>query len=163
MDYARRNFLFGRGDRTPPLRPPWVAEAALLAGCTRCGACGTACHSEVIAIGSGGYPELRPHKGECTFCGLCAEACSAPVFDLRRKAFTHVVAIGETCLSTRGTECRACQDVCPEGAIRFRLRVGRAAAPELDADACTGCGACVSHCPADAIKVTAITEEPLDA
>lgn len=43
--------------------------------------------------------------------------------------------------------CRACVDACPHGAIeKARLEDF----PKLKTDACTGCGACVAVCPAEA-------------
>lgn len=47
--------------------------------------------------------------------------------------------------------CRSCGDVCEAAAIRFSPRVLGAALPEVLAERCTGCGDCVSACPAAAI------------
>lgn len=151
MDHGRRNLLLGQRC-SRPLRPPWTTEDAILSACTGCGDCVTACPAAIVATGAGGYPEIRLAEGECTFCGRCAESCSAGVFDLARPAFRHAIAIGGNCLSKTGTECRSCQDACPQAAIRFRPRLGGIAVPELDGDLCTGCGACLAPCPVDAIR-----------
>lgn len=103
-------------------------------------------------MGAGRHPEIRLDEAECTFCGLCAEACPEPVFDLARPAFAHTISIGETCLPRTGTECRSCQDACPEAAIRFPVRLGAPAEPVLEAGLCSGCGACLAQCPVDAIR-----------
>lgn len=157
MDPGRRSFFLGRR-ATAPVRPPWSTEAAILSACTSCGDCVASCPSNIIEMGAGNYPEVRLDKAECTFCGRCAEVCRADVFDLTRKPFRHTVAIGESCLSKAGIECRSCQDACPETAIRFRPRLGRPAEPVLQADMCNGCGACLAPCPVNAISVVAERE-----
>ena len=40
---------------------------------------------------------------------------------------------GEACFAARGVVCQSCGDACPEGAIRFRPRLGGPALPTLDA------------------------------
>ena len=64
------------------------------------------------------------------------------------------VEIAGSCLANRGVVCRSCGEACDEGAIRFRLRVGSAAEPQVEQAACTGCGYCVSVCPVQALRVT---------
>ncbi len=157
MDPRRRSFFLGRR-AAPPIRPPWSTEAAILSACTSCGDCAASCPSGIIEMGAGNYPEIRLDKAECTFCGRCAESCRASVFDLARVPFQHTVAIDDRCLSKTGIECRSCQDACPEAAIRFRPRLGRPAEPILQADMCTGCGACLAPCPVGAIRVVAEQE-----
>ncbi len=66
-------------------------------------------------------------------------------------------AIASRCLSLEGVACRICGEHCDAGAIRFHLRVGGAALPEVTAD-CTGCGTCVGVCPAAAISMVEKTE-----
>lgn len=61
--------------------------------------------------------------------------------------------VGEGCLARHGIVCQSCRDVCPEGAMRFRPRLGQVAAPEVDLAACTGCGECVAPCPVAAIQI----------
>lgn len=158
MDHGRRNLIFGRRLSTP-LRPPWSTEAAILSACTGCGDCARSCPSGIIEMGAGSYPEIRLEKAECTFCGRCAEVCRADVFDLARAPFRHTISIGERCLSRTGVECRSCQDACPEAAICFRPRLANSAEPVLDADLCSGCGACLAQCPVNAIEVVAPDRE----
>ncbi len=51
---------------------------------------------------------------------------------------------GYACLAHQGSACSVCKERCPEdGAIR--VDAGR---PTVVAERCTGCGACVSACPA---------------
>jgi ferredoxin-type protein NapF len=111
-------------------------------------------------MGPGRWPQVDFSRNECTFCGKCAEACPEPVFDRALPAFPHAVAIGEACFAARGVVCQSCGDACPESAIRFRPRLGGPALPSLDADRCTGCGACIGPCPASAIAVVMPSAEP---
>ena len=62
-------------------------------------------------------------------------------------------AVANDCLAYRDVVCRSCGDACGEAAIRFSPRLGGAARPEILAERCTGCGACVSACPAGAVTM----------
>ncbi len=61
--------------------------------------------------------------------------------------------VGDGCLARLGIVCQSCRDACPEGAMRFRPRLGHVAEPEVDLAACTGCGECVAPCPVAAIEI----------
>jgi ferredoxin-type protein NapF len=74
-----------------------------------------------------------------------------------------LIRISDGCLPRAGISCMACRDVCEPGAIRFRPRAGGPFLPEIDAGACTGCGSCVSVCPADAIELAGARSEAADA
>jgi Fe-S-cluster-containing hydrogenase component 2 len=60
---------------------------------------------------------------------------------------SHLVArvVPEKC-----SGCRACQDVCPAGAISFVGSVAR-----IETSDCTGCGRCAEVCPRGAIVLEA--------
>lgn len=152
---SRRSFLSGR-HRAGPIsqRPPWTDEARLTAACTPCGDCIAACPQGILSPGHDGLPVLSFAERECTLCGHCAEACQQPVFGSRDgPAFSHMATIGEDCFSARGIHCQTCGDACPATAIRFCPRLGGPPAPEVVADSCNGCGACVAVCPANAIDM----------
>lgn len=139
-----------------PVRPPWaLAEDDFVARCTRCGDCLGACPTGIIEKGRGGFPLVSFAAGECTFCGKCVEVCKpAALVRAEGKAPWSIRArIGEACLALQGVVCRSCGDRCEPRAIRFRLAPRGVARPELDSGACTGCGACVAVCPADAIAM----------
>lgn len=157
MLLSRRAFLrAGSGDDTPAVRPPWaLGEPEFVARCTRCGDCLRVCGTGVIVAGHGGFPRLDFTRGECTFCGDCVTACAPAALQRRgdERPWQHVAAIGDACLAPRGVECRVCGESCDARAIRFRPRLGGVALPELDAAACTGCGACVAPCPTQAITL----------
>lgn len=155
VDPARRSLLRGRLRPAPaPLRPPYARNDRVLEGCTRCGACAAACPEGIIVAGDGGYPEVSFQAGECTFCGDCAGACPVSVFDLSQESpWSQAAHIADTCFARMGIVCQSCRDACLTGAIIFTATRGRPSQPHVNTDACTGCGACVSPCPAGAVTV----------
>lgn len=160
-DPSRRALFLGRPAAEPlPLRPPWaLSESDFLSACTGCGACVDRCPEHVLARDASGRARFEPRAGECTFCGDCAAACTPGALDRRRDPpWTLSAAAGEVCLSQRGVVCRSCGDACPERAISFALGAAPAA-PRVDAQRCSGCGACASVCPADAIVLRPIRQE----
>ncbi|MEQ9491018.1 MAG: ferredoxin-type protein NapF [Alphaproteobacteria bacterium] len=158
IDQGRRRFLFARKQTEPaPFRPPWTDETLLDSRCTGCGDCLRACPENVLKPGAGGYPVFDPFAGsrECTFCGECAAACNEDVFVTFRDPPWNIAAVlnEETCLAHRDIHCESCRDVCAEQAIRFRPRIGGPPTPTLEEAVCTGCGACISSCPANALSL----------
>jgi ferredoxin-type protein NapF len=70
-----------------------------------------------------------------------------------------VATLSDMCLARAGIACMSCRDACPEDAIGFRPRIGGPFDPEIRVAACTGCGQCVSACPAGAISLAGIHSE----
>jgi ferredoxin-type protein NapF len=136
------------------IRPPWTSARSLAEHCTHCGDCIAACPEHILIPDRDGAPQVDFSRGGCTFCGDCATSCRVPVFDRAVSPPWHVRAtITDRCLPRHGILCESCADVCADGAIRFARAPGRAPIPTISHDSCTGCGACMSICPASAIGV----------
>ena len=155
---TRRSLLFGRSPAatptaTPALRPPWALEAPRFAElCTRCDDCVRACPEQVLLRGADGLPRFEPQRGECTFCGDCARACTSGALEgALTRPWELRATVSESCLSAHGIVCASCREVCPEQAIR--VPPGGRAAATVDAERCSGCGACVGVCPASALAL----------
>ncbi len=147
---SRRGFLTARP--APAFRPaPPGASTVSVAACTGCGDCVGVCPPQILGIVQGRVA-IDFAQGECSFCNACAEACAEPVF-IAAPAMAHRAVISDRCLAQRGTTCMSCRDACPENAIRFLPRMGGPFLPQLSAETCTGCGACIAPCPADAIAM----------
>lgn len=158
-DLSRRAFLRGRSApaERPPIRPPWAkAETVFSANCTRCDACLHACPENILLADGNGLPKVDFSRGECTFCQACVNACEQAAFDAPGAAqpWSHLAAIGANCLGQQGVYCRSCGESCEAGAISFSFSSRAIPIPAIDAAACTGCGACIGACPADAISIT---------
>jgi ferredoxin-type protein NapF len=162
MDLQRRNFLRGKvGAEKKPIRLPWLIEADKFTDlCTQCEKCVASCEENIIVKGDGGFPEIDFTQGECTFCAACANACPEPLFIKHDPALTvkpppwsYHATISEQCLTYSNVSCQSCQDSCEPSAIRFQYTIGAPPTPEINLDACTGCGACVAICPSQAIGI----------
>lgn len=146
---SRRELLRARPRATAP-RLPWLSNDSL-DRCTRCGDCIDACEEAILVRADGGLPAIDFSLGGCTACGACADACSAGVFDRSQALWPNTLTINENCLTGTGVYCQSCRDGCDQGALVFQLQKP-VPLPHINLEACTHCGACISHCPADAIN-----------
>ncbi len=151
----RRLFSLSSVDKASPLMP-WVKFAnSFTDDCTRCGKCVSACETQIIINGDGGYPTIDFSRGECTFCYQCAQVCPEPIFLPKSDSpWQAKASIKESCLATQNVECRSCGEMCDTMAIQFKLQLNKVAQPVINLDDCSGCGACVSVCPTAAISVS---------
>ncbi|MDH2926356.1 ferredoxin-type protein NapF [Lonepinella koalarum] len=136
------------------IRPPWVNLDEFVEKCTACDKCITACETQIIIKGKGGFPEIDFARGECTFCQHCMESCPEDVFRATDETpWLHKVEIQHNCLLTHNIECRSCGDSCDSRAIRFRPKLGGIVELILALESCNGCGACLAVCPTQAIHI----------
>ena len=177
--------ILGSGPRL--LRPPGALEEfAFLTACTRCDRCMDACpqgailrapESARLALGT---PYIEPRTMPCFLCVdlACVAACPEGALLWPRRLVTAVEAEGPRavkmgtarvsrgrCLTWPGEgrlaqECRTCLDRCPFPGEAIRMvedPAGGPSHPEVDAEACTGCGLCEFGCP---VPIAAIEVEP---
>lgn len=167
MEPSRRAFLSAQRPRQgKAFRPPWASEEqSFLAQCTRCDECIRVCPTGLLVKGSGGFPEadFTPGKAPdaCTFCGDCVQICQPRALfkNPDQAAWQQLAVINSACLAVQGVVCRSCGEFCDVGAIRFPLRLGGVALPQIDAEACSGCGACLAVCPTLAIHIHPIAQQ----
>lgn len=150
-----RRALFARLRGAPEaIRPPGaLGEEQFVETCSRCDACIKACPKAILVRGHGGFPMIDFNQGACTFCGACAEACKDGCFTAAR-GWEMKAVVGPACVEPKGVSCRMCESACDADAIRFRPMLGGRSQPVIDADNCTGCGACAAPCPVHAISFT---------
>jgi MauM/NapG family ferredoxin protein len=164
------------GGHRAGLRPPGaVDEDEFLSRCIRCFRCGDACPNRAIvalnertgrdfsrppAPAEAGTPVIFPRRQACMLCQgvpgeelLCTAACPTGALQLVRKDVEDIrakVDMGTAridfnlCYSWNGSSCGVCARACPlEGTA---LKVGLFERPEIDPEACIGCGLCERAC-----------------
>lgn len=168
LSLSRRALFKGQltNKQSPDIRPPWAQpEHTFLDLCSRCDKCASACESNIIIRGGGGYPRVDFKAGECTFCNACVTVCPDGALghpETESAAWNLTANIGDACLSANGITCRVCGDRCDARAIQFTLAMGGVANPIIDEKACTGCGACVAPCPVSVITIEHRNERKLE-
>lgn len=153
---SRADIIRGRFTPIPQnSRPPYaIAEADFRSLCERCDACREACETGIIGRDGEGYPILLFGQASCSFCGDCANVCDTGALSVKQaRPWTVRADVKASCLSFNAVTCRACEDSCEAGAIRFRLMTQGRALPLIDETACTGCGSCAVICPNQSIEM----------
>ncbi len=142
------------------VRPPGaVAAESFAALWDGCGDCARACPADAIVLTgpatalSAASPQILAADSPCVMCDdlLCSAAC--PV-DALTPVTPETMRIGrvrfraDACLAAKGLDpgCDYCFDRCPLKGEAITYRRGHG--PEVQAEACTGCGTCAFFCPA---------------
>ncbi|HEC15892.1 MAG TPA: ferredoxin-type protein NapF [Sedimenticola sp.] len=140
------------------LRPPWaIPEASFVQACNACGKCIDVCPALILKAGAGRLPQIDFSRGGCLFCGDCEMVCEtgalSRLIEPERPPWTLKAYFSDACLIRKGATCYTCREFCEMNAIRLQAVVGGAPAPQLDFDACNGCGECYAPCPTNAISI----------
>lgn len=151
------------------LRPPGALDTEdFLGQCIKCGQCVSACPYETLRLATPGdslpigTPYFEPRETPCYLCDdiPCQAACPTGALGTPLESVNDarmglaVLTDHENCLSWRGLRCEICYRDCPlaDEAIMLREKPrGRSKhavfVPEVQSDACTGCGICEQACP----------------
>jgi ferredoxin-type protein NapF len=151
------------------IRPPGALPGEQFkTACLRCGNCGKACPTGIIRSGfdpSDGIGLLTPRvefdTGYCLpACTLCGSVCSSGALRKfteadKKKLFMGTAGIErDGCLLSEHKECDLCRRYCDYDAVVIRRSDGGLSAwPDIIADRCVGCGACMVVCPVSVIDV----------
>ncbi len=153
VDLSRRSMLTGSWrNASNGILPPWARETTyFLAHCLRCDACIQACEADILQRG-GGYPSVDFKRGECSFVMPVRRPVPNRFSSAPHQGTGSGFTLTENCLARQSVECHRCQDSCEPMAITFRPTLSGIYQPQLDSQACNGCGACVYLPPLSAIK-----------
>ena len=162
-------------ERAVAVVPPGAQSVQQLsARCTGCQLCVSACPNQVLRGTDHGSGMLQPtlafERGYCRVnCVTCADVCPAGAIRPITPAQKSSMQIGravinlDRCITvTDKVTCTACAKICPPRVINLVGPEDAPKKPVVDAERCTGCGACEYVCPARpfaAIYVEGVTEQ----
>jgi ferredoxin-type protein NapG len=136
------------------LRPPGALdEPMFLAKCSRCGDCVRACPADAIKIVpdvGNGAPFIDANIAPCVVCTTleCMMVCPTGALEPTPIKFIDMGTARwrpETCVRTRGEDCRICVDECPIGEVAISLDAEGSV--RVHENGCVGCGVCQHRCP----------------
>ena len=162
-------------ERAVAVVPPGAQSIQQLsARCTGCQLCVSACPNQVLRGTDHGSGMLQPtmafERGYCRVnCVTCAEVCPAgairPITPAQKSSMQigrAVINLGRCITVTDKVTCTACAKICPPRVINLVGPEDVPKKPVVDAERCTGCGACEYVCPARpfaAIYVEGVAEQ----
>ncbi|MGH1361890.1 MAG: ferredoxin-type protein NapF [Burkholderiaceae bacterium] len=152
---SRRALLRGRVKATVVVRPPFaIRESEFRQACDACGECLPACPEQIIQTDEWGRPSLSFTDSGCTFCDACTQACDSHALSKNNpRPWPWTATLNKNCLNARGVSCRLCEEFCEARALVFKPALGGRYDLTLNANDCTGCGACIAPCPTNAISI----------
>ncbi|MCL2708635.1 MAG: RnfABCDGE type electron transport complex subunit B [Defluviitaleaceae bacterium] len=120
--------------------------------CIGLASCQNACPFDAIKM-VGSIAEID--RAKCTGCGKCVAVCPKDILKIvpdkaKVRVLCHSMDTGKLVRKNCRAGCigcRICQNACPENAITLTNNLA-----SIDYEKCTQCLACVSKCPAKAIK-----------
>lgn len=141
------------------LIPPGLQQTVSNDNCTNCpGYCKNNCPQNIIKR----HPENHDLTGQpfldfsiegCTFCAECNDACPSLTHDnnhLLQQKIGKAELNHDSCYAWNGIICMSCINSCPHKLFNVDSR----RKPSIAQESCTGCGFCITSCPATAINIT---------
>lgn len=153
-------------EMTAPILPPGATSLKhFQRRCTGCHLCVSKCPANILRpstteLGLTGFlqPVVKFDHGFCNYdCTICTEVCPSHALVPKTTEEKHRLQIGtvvflkENCVvETQGSNCGACAEHCPTGAVSM-IEYGDSAKnltiPVIEQKLCIGCGACEHICP----------------
>lgn len=170
-----------------PMRPPGaLPEDDFLSTCIRCMRCVDACPNQAIkptpaSAGQkdAGTPYLKPREQTCMLCSRvdtdflrCTEVCPSGALQPIKKTIEAIrdgVKMGvakidfNLCYSYNNYTCGTCYHACPLAGEA--LKIGLWERPQINEEACIGCGLCERSCIRypQAVRVEVVERESVQS